>query len=72
MKIYIARVGNDFHNMVKAFASKQEMEKHVALALRDRIHPEDPDWEVDTFVTHVQPRKKDMIAWFNMHAWHKE
>tara|TARA_B100000519_G_scaffold43263_1_gene33832 strand:- start:84 stop:287 length:204 start_codon:yes stop_codon:yes gene_type:complete len=67
MKIYIARVGNDFHSMVTAFASKREMEKHVALARGD----EDAE-EIDTFVTHVQPRKKDVIAWFNTHAWHRQ
>ena len=67
MKIYIARVGNDFQSMVTAFASKREMEKHVALVQRD----EDAE-EIDTFVTHVQPRKKDIIAWFNTHAWHRQ
>ena len=71
MKIYIARLGDDYHSMVTAFASKREMEKHVALVRRDN-HAEDADLEIDTFVTHVQPRKKDVIAWFNTHAWHRQ
>tara|TARA_A100001391_G_scaffold15719_2_gene8898 strand:+ start:166 stop:372 length:207 start_codon:yes stop_codon:yes gene_type:complete len=68
MKIYIARVSDDFDSRVTAFASKREMEKHVALVRRD----EDANLEIDTFVTHVQPRKKDVIAWFNTHAWHDQ
>ena len=64
MKIYIARVGDDFNSMVTAFASKREMEKHLDEVLDAE--------EIDTFVTHVQPRKKDVIAWFNTHAWHRQ